>query len=58
MALLPVLLTRERAGLTGLRRRDLRSSLLAGLFLAAHFAAWLPSLNMTSVAASRRLVKK
>jgi drug/metabolite transporter (DMT)-like permease len=51
-----VLLTRERAGLTGLRRRDLRSSLLAGLFLAAHFAAWLPSLNMTSVAASIALV--
>jgi drug/metabolite transporter (DMT)-like permease len=55
-AMLPVLLTRERAGLTGLRRRDLRSSLLAGLFLAAHFAAWLPSLNMTSVAASIALV--
>ena len=54
--MLPVLLTRERAGLTGLRRRDLRSSLLAGLFLAAHFAAWLPSLNMTSVAASIALV--
>jgi len=55
-ALLPVLLTRERAGLTGLRRRDLRSSLLAGLFLAAHFAAWLPSLHMTTVAASIALV--
>ena len=56
VAMLPVLLTRERAGLTGLRRRDLRSSLLAGVFLAAHFAAWLPSLNMTSVAASIALV--
>ena len=55
-ALLPVLLTRERAGLRGLRRRDLRSSLVAGLFLAAHFAAWLPSLHMTSVAASIALV--
>jgi drug/metabolite transporter (DMT)-like permease len=55
-ALLPVLLTRERAGLTGLRRRDLRSSLVAGLFLAAHFAAWLPSLSMTTVAASIALV--
>ena len=54
--LLPVLLTRERAGLTGLRRRDLRSSLVAGLFLAAHFAAWLPSLHMTTVAASIALV--
>ncbi len=54
--LLPVLLTRERATLHGLRLRDLRSSALAGLFLAAHFAAWLPSLYMTSVAASIALV--
>jgi drug/metabolite transporter (DMT)-like permease len=55
-ALLPVLLTRERATLTGLRWRDLRSSVVAGLFLAAHFAAWLPSLSMTTVAASIALV--
>jgi drug/metabolite transporter (DMT)-like permease len=55
-ALLPVLLTRERATLTGLRMRDLGSSLVAGLFLAAHFASWLPSLSMTSVAASIALV--
>jgi drug/metabolite transporter (DMT)-like permease len=55
-ALLPVLLTRERATLTGLRPRDLRSSAVAGLFLAAHFAAWLPSLSMTTVAASIALV--
>ena len=55
-AMLPVLLTRERATLTGLRRRDLRSSVVAGLFLAAHFAAWLPSLSMTTVAASIALV--
>ncbi len=55
-ALLPVLLTRERATLTGLRWRDLRSSVVAGIFLAAHFAAWLPSLSMTSVAASVALV--
>jgi drug/metabolite transporter (DMT)-like permease len=55
-AMLPVLLTRERATLTGLRARDLRSSGVAGLFLAAHFAAWLPSLSMTTVAASIALV--
>jgi drug/metabolite transporter (DMT)-like permease len=54
--LLPVLLFRERATLTGLRLRDLRSSVVAGLFLAAHFAAWLPSLSMTTVAASTALV--
>ena len=55
-ALLPVLLTRERSGVAGVRWRDLRSSVVAGLFLAAHFAAWLPSLSMTSVAASIALV--
>ena len=54
--LLPVLLTSERSTLTGLRWRDLRSSVVAGLFLAAHFAAWLPSLSMTTVAASVALV--
>ena len=56
VVLLPVLLTRERVTLTGLRWRDLRSSGVAGLFLAAHFAAWLPSLSMTTVAASIALV--
>jgi drug/metabolite transporter (DMT)-like permease len=55
-AMLPVLLARERGGLAGLRWRDLPSSLVAGLFLAAHFAAWLPSLDMTTVAASIALV--
>jgi len=55
-ALLPVLLSRERATLAGLRFRDLGSSAVAGLFLAGHFAAWLPSLNMTTVAASIALV--
>ena len=55
-ALLPVLLTRERRTLQGLRVRELGSSALAGLFLAGHFAAWLPSLSMTTVAASIALV--
>ncbi|MPQ98484.1 EamA family transporter [Modestobacter sp. I12A-02628] len=55
-ALLPVLLTRERGTLAGLRPRDLRSSVLGGVLLAAHFAAWLPSLSMTTVAASVALV--
>jgi drug/metabolite transporter (DMT)-like permease len=52
----PVLLFRERSTLHGLRARQLVSSVLAGLFLAAHFAAWLPSLSMTTVAASTALV--
>jgi drug/metabolite transporter (DMT)-like permease len=56
VALLPLLLTRERRALAGLRPRDLASSAVAGLFLAAHFAAWLPSLTMTTVAASTALV--
>jgi drug/metabolite transporter (DMT)-like permease len=54
--LLPVLLLRERSTLHGLRARHLGSSVVAGLFLAAHFAAWLPSLSMTTVAASTALV--
>jgi drug/metabolite transporter (DMT)-like permease len=53
--LLPVLLT-QRGTLRGLRPRQLVSSLVAGLFLAAHFASWLPSLSMTTVAASTALV--
>jgi drug/metabolite transporter (DMT)-like permease len=54
--LLPVLLTRDRGALRGLHWRDLRSSVVAGLFLAGHFAAWLPSLYMTSIGASIALV--
>ncbi|MGY1633821.1 DMT family transporter [Geodermatophilus sp. SYSU D01186] len=54
--LLPVVLLRDRSTLAGLRPRDLGSSVVAGLFLAAHFAAWLPSLSMTTVAASTALV--
>ena len=53
--LLPLLL-RERTTLHGLRPRQLVSSLVAGLFLAAHFASWLPSLSMTTVGASTALV--
>ncbi|MGW2185262.1 DMT family transporter [Streptomyces sp. NPDC001719] len=37
-------------------KADLALSALAGLFLAAHFGTWIPSLNMTSVAASTALV--
>jgi drug/metabolite transporter (DMT)-like permease len=54
--LLPLLLTRDRGDLRGLHWRDLRSSVVAGLFLAGHFAAWLPSLYLTSIGASVALV--
>jgi drug/metabolite transporter (DMT)-like permease len=56
VVLLPVLLLRERRTLSALRPRHLTSSVVAGLFLAVHFAAWLPSLSMTTVAASTALV--
>jgi drug/metabolite transporter (DMT)-like permease len=39
-----------------LERRELGLSLLAGLFLAGHFAFWIPSLRLTSVASSVALV--
>ena len=55
-ALVPVLLTRDRHGLGRLRPADLRTSAVAGLFLAGHFCAWLPSLSMTTVGASIALV--
>jgi drug/metabolite transporter (DMT)-like permease len=56
VAMLPVLLTRDRARVAALRWRDLRSSVVAGLFLAGHFAAWLPSLYLTTIGASVALV--
>lgn len=37
-------------------RREARLVALAGVFLAAHFAAWIPSLSYTSVASSVALV--
>jgi drug/metabolite transporter (DMT)-like permease len=40
----------------GLDRRERRLALVAGLFLAAHFATWVPSLSYTSVASSVALV--
>lgn len=54
--LLPVAGTRYRSELRGLSGRQLRLCMLAGAFLAAHFAAWLPSITLTSVAASTALV--
>ncbi|GAB2933559.1 DMT family transporter [Streptomyces mayteni] len=56
--LLPALLRRPalRAELAGVDRRTLLLSLAAGAALAAHFALWLPSLRLTSVASSVALV--
>ena len=49
-------LLRSRAGLRALRPADMRLLVLSGLFLAAHFASWITSLSLTSVASSVLLV--
>lgn len=47
---------RRRRELRRLDARERRLSGVAGLFLGAHFAAWVPSLSFTSVASSVALV--
>ena len=54
--LLPVALLRNRAELRALDRRMWGLCLLSGALLAAHFAAWIPSVTLTSVASSTALV--
>ncbi|MFC1417406.1 DMT family transporter [Streptacidiphilus cavernicola] len=51
----PIALLRHRAELRAMSRRTVLLSLAAGAFLAAHFAMWLPSLRMTSIASSTAL---
>jgi drug/metabolite transporter (DMT)-like permease len=46
----------RRGGGPVLDRREWRLSIVAGLFLGAHFATWIPSLSFTSVASSVALV--
>ena len=46
----------ERVGWQARSARDRRLSRLSGVFLAAHFATWIPSLSYTSVASSVALV--
>lgn len=50
------LLWRHRRELQALGRRDLALAMAAGVFLALHFATWIASLRMTSVAVSTVLV--
>jgi len=52
----PLSLLRRRDDLRGMDRRTRGLSLLAGLLLAAHFATWVPSVTLTSVASSTALV--
>lgn len=55
---LPTALARgsTRTELRGLDRRERSFAVLAGVLLAAHFATWVPSVTLTSVAASTALV--
>jgi len=54
--LVPLAVLRHGDELRGLTTRQWRLALLSGVFLAAHFATWIPSLSFTSVAASSVLV--
>jgi drug/metabolite transporter (DMT)-like permease len=58
LAFLVALRARRPRGPGGfaLDRRERRLSVIAGLFLGAHFATWIPSLSFTSVASSVALV--
>ncbi|WP_354645042.1 DMT family transporter [Kitasatospora camelliae] len=52
----PYALLRHRAELRGIGRRALLLATGAGALLAVHFALWMPSLRMTSVASATALV--
>jgi drug/metabolite transporter (DMT)-like permease len=54
--LIPWTLTRNRDELRSLHRRERTLALVAGGFLALHFATWVPSLTFTSVASATALV--
>jgi len=56
LILAPIALTRHRAELRALTRRELLLALLSGIFLALHFATWITSLEYTTVASSVVLV--
>jgi len=54
--LLPVAAATRRTELRGLNRRQLATTGVAGLLLAGHFATWVSSLKLTSVASATALV--
>jgi drug/metabolite transporter (DMT)-like permease len=56
LLLAPLALTRYRAELAGLNRREVLLGIASGLFLGVHFAAWISSLEYTTVASSVVLV--
>lgn len=51
-----IVLSRHRAELRALSKRELWLALLSGFFLAIHFATWITSLEYTTVASSVVLV--
>lgn len=56
VALAPAALTRRRGELAGLRGRGLVLVVVSGVTLALHFATWVSSLTLTSVASATALV--
>jgi drug/metabolite transporter (DMT)-like permease len=48
----PIALSRHRVEITALTRKEILLGVFSGLFLAAHFATWISSLEYTSVASS------
>jgi drug/metabolite transporter (DMT)-like permease len=56
LVLAPAALTRSRPELKRMTHYELGLGLLSGIFLAAHFATWISSLEYTSVASSVVLV--
>lgn len=54
--LLPLALGRHRGEVRALGRSDLTTLAVAGVLLALHFATWVPSVTLTTVAASTVLV--
>lgn len=56
LVLAPPVLLRRRAEMRSLDRKDVAAMLLAGGMLAAHFATWIASISLTTVASSALLV--
>ncbi len=56
LILLPIALRRSRRELSALNRQQVILIILSGVFLALHFAAWITSLEYTTVASSVVLV--
>lgn len=56
LLLTPFVLSRHRAELRQLQRKQILTMMLTGLFLALHFGSWISSLEYTSIASSVVLV--